>query len=493
VETVTSDSSGDFATISLPDSPDYYYWIHQNSTDINGLEVGLLQVNFAIASADLALGNVEVRRAVPVSGTITNWTSAMGDLRVQVYEHVGGNWQIQTEALSDDANFSVPALLDDGDYTLYFILDTPVIVPYLDAFLGGEFFDAEDAQKVTATAGTPLTGITMTMPDAAFITGTVTDAVTGAGIPGIWVSTEDPPEYYHWDETQTDADGDYSLRAIPGLTYAVYADDWTNSIYRSMTYKNLDPCGCTFTPVEPTLADPETGIDFALIEEDDAVYIEGVLFDDAILPPASTPAPFDNVQVHLYKPVPGGWTEIDVAESDTGFFELLLPAMGSYRMRFEIGGVWLPVIDGFGDEASALFPDALNPGCFVDTGPLDAGSLDADVAYGLIAGLNQAGGCGPQPAPSGSSGGGGGGNPSGTPRSRTFTAPDGSVVVTPTPTPTPTPTSSPSPSSSPEPSETPNPEPGPETADTGFPWWIILIVLLVLGVIITIVVIIRRR
>lgn len=483
VETVTSDSNGDFTSSTLDDSNDYYYWIHQYSTDINGLEVGLLQVDFAINSADLNLGNVTVRRAVPVSGTILNWSLAMGDVRVQVYEPGGGTWHYQTEGLSTGASFSVPALLDDGDYTLYFILDTPVTVPYLDAFLGGEFLEVDDAAKVTATAGTPLSGITMTMPDAAFISGRVTDSL-GVGIPNITVSTEDRPDLFHYDETDTDSNGYYQLRAIPGLIYAVRADDY-GFVYRSMVYQDLDPCGCAFTEVKPTYSDPATGIDFELTEEAAAVFIDGIVIDDSIY----TGFPYDNVLIHLYKPVTGGWSEVDVTQSDSGYFELLLTAFGSYRMRFEIGGVWLPLIDGLAGEGTATSPDVLGPACYVDTGPLDASSVDGDEAFLLIAGLNPAGGCGPEPAPAGSSGGG----QSSSGKGRTF---GGGTLVAPTPTPTPsaTPTSSPSPSSSPSSSPSPSETPAPAPAvDTGFPWWIILVIVLALGIIVTIIVIVRRR
>jgi hypothetical protein len=497
LETVISDSNGDFHTSSLADEPNYFFWIHQHSTDGAGLEVGLLQTFFGIsAGADVALGPVTIRRAVPVSGTITNWTPAMGNLRVQVYKPAGATWQQDAEANSTGATFSVPALLDDGQYSLRFLLDPASTAPNVDAFLGGEYFDVDLAQKFTAVAGTPTTGITMAMPPAALITGTVTDKVTGDPIANIWVSAESESGGDYSSEFYTGTDGTYVLRVVPGLTYSVYAED-TGSTYRAMMYDNLDPCGCTFTPVNPTLVQPSTGIDFALFEGVNAVFIEGIALHDSLDPGA---IPFDNVRVHLYKPVSGGWSEVDVTSSDnSGAFELALPDFGSYRLRFEQAGLWLPVLEGFATPGS---PFSLQPitGCYVDTGLVDASSVqllgpNVSVAFFVAAGLDQTGGCGPEPTPSGST-------PAGTSTSTTkhphrpssFSVAE---AITPLVIPTPTPTATPKPSASP--SDSASPTPAPTSAPTiptsiDLTWLIWLIgALLAIGIVVTIVVLVRRR
>ncbi len=487
VTTVTSDgTTGDFL-LNLPDGS-YYYWVHDGALDDSGDAYGLRSETFFITGADADLGNLEIRKYVDVTGTITNWIAAMGNIDVQLKAESGGSWFQLATTTSTGATFTISTPLNTDDYTLYFQLDSGSTAPYLPAYLGGEFLDPNAADMVSATAGTPVSGITMAMPAAALISGRVTDAVTHAGIPNIWVSTEDRPDYYYYDEIQTDANGYYTLRAIPGLTYAVYAYD-PGSVYRSMTYQNFDGCGCAFTPVHTTYVTPATGIDFALIEEADAVFIEGFVLDDEL----AFGNPYDYVLIHLYKPVSGGWREIDVTYSDYGDFELLLPAFGSYRLRFEYGGVWLPLIDGLVAEGSA-FPsfDPATAGCYVDTGVLDASSVNSDLAFFLVAGLNQAGGCGPEPTPSGSSGGGG---HSTSGHGRSSTGVGGSLVApSATPTPTPTPTSSPTPSSSPSGSPSPSETPRPIDAqplDFTWVWW--LIVLLILGIIITIIVIVRRR
>ncbi|HEY4268736.1 MAG TPA: hypothetical protein VGM94_11140 [Galbitalea sp.] len=452
VSTVSSDSTTGEFDLNLPDGS-YYYWVHDGAMDAGGDTYGLRSESFFITGADTVLGDLVIQKYVDVSGTISNWTAAMGDIHVQLKTNSGGGWFTVASADSTGASFTVPTTLVDGDYTLYFQLDLSSTAPYLDAFLGGEFLDPAAAATVTATAGTPLSGISMTMPDAAFITGTVTDSDTGVGLDNIYVSTDERPDYDFYADTYTDSNGDYSLRVIPGLTYAVYADD-PAADYISMTYQNLDGCGCTFTPVTSTYADPATGIDFALIKDASAAYIEGVVLDDS-LGASPGPDPFENVLVHLYKPVTGGWSQVDVVQSDSnGEFQLTLPTLGSYRLRFEYSGSWLPVIDGLVGQGSASGPDPAAAGCVVDTGSLDASSVNSHVAYYVIAGLNQAGGCAAEPTPSS---GGSGTSSGGHGRSHPASTIDTTTVVTPTPTPTPTATPSPSPSASDD--ATPSPQP----------------------------------
>ena len=492
VANVVTNASGEYDVLPLPVDGDYAIFVLNGATDINSDVYGYNTIQFTIVGGVAVVPDLVISRYVDIGGVIDNWSPAMGDVYVEVYRYypIGDYWTgTSFDVTSTDGTFAIPTLVGAGTYTLWFSPDD-YASPYVESFLGGEFYDPADAATFTLADGVGTSAITMHMRDAAFIYGTVTtDGITP--LAGIDIGADEQTTYpalWHYTEATTDANGEYRLSVRPGGTYAVYAYD--SPLYLGMTYDGFDACGCQFTPVVSTIATPATGIDFDLVLASSAVYIEGIVFDDALAGPSS---PLDNVLVHLYKPVTGGWTEVDVVQSDSnGDFELLLPAFGSYRMRFELAGVWLPLIDGFATEGSGPMLDPVPAGCFVDTGGLDASSVLFDLAYFVVVGLNTAGGCGPEPTP-GSSGGGGGNGSTGTPRVRTFIGDGGSVVAA-TPTPTPTPTSSPSPSSSPSDSPSPSepPIPGP-TGDAGFPWWIILIVVLVLGIIITIIVMVRRR
>ena len=479
---VTSDpTTGDFSLTGLADGQ-YYLIIGDNPitggySDVNGDTYQNFGGSFYFLPGNEDLGQIVLQKRVDVSGTIANWTSAMGNLDVQVLTDVGGgNWQTVSSGDSVGASFSIPTAVVDGDYTLYFQLPSTSTAPFLDAFLGGEFFDPASAAAVPGIAGTPITGISMTMPDAAFITGTVTDAVTGDGIPGIDVSTEDRPDELFGADTLTDADGHYTLRVIPGLTYAVFADDMSSTYY-SMTYQNLDGCGCTFTPVHSTNALPATGIDFALIVDTEA-DIAGFVLDGSLS--SGTANPFDGVTIHLYKPVTGGWSEVTTTQTDSGGdFQLVLPSLGSYRLRFEMGGVWLPAIDGLAGPGSASGPVAIS-GCFIDTGTLDASSVVTHVAFAVLAGLNQAGGCTAEPSPNSGTGSTGGTSGHGsTGHGRSVIAASDTTVATPTPTPTATSTPTPSPSASTPGDSVSTPKPtAPAPAGLDLTWlWIVLAII----------------
>lgn len=499
VSTLTSDATtGTFQLTGLADGT-YYYWVHEGAQDAAGDSYGLRSETFFITGGVTDLTDLVIKKYVDVTGTITNWTPAMGNVTVQFKEKTGGSWSTVTTTASSGASFTVSAPVDAAAYTFYFQLPSTSTAPFLDAYLGGEYFDPNSAATVTGVAGTPISGVTMAMPAAAFIRGTVTDKTTHAGIPGIWVSAEDRPATQSYAETQTDSNGDYELRVYPGLTYAVYADDFDNGLYVSMTYDGLDGCGCTYTPVPVSYASPATNIDFDLTPQAAAIYIEGIVLDGAL----GTGSPYDGVRVHLYKPFTGGWKQVSVVQSDnSGNFEVLLPALGSYRLRFEKAGVWMRVIDGFAGEGSAPGPSPIS-GCTVDTGTLDAGSVVSSVAYFAVAGLNTAGGCHAEPIVSGG-GGGGGGTVSGPPRTTRTGGTGGTGVTLPTPSATPTPEATPA--SSPTPSESPSTSPSPEPSSSATPApagyvfdfgpFLLIIVLVLVGLLIVvgvIVAVVRRR
>jgi hypothetical protein len=490
VGSLTTDASGQFTYLPVLADGDYGLFVLDGAADTPGDTYGYNTIQFTVSGGNATVPTLVLSRYVNISGVIDNWSAlGMGDVYVEVYRYypVGDYWTgTSFDVTSTDGTFTIPLTVTTGTYTLWFSPDD-YASPYVESFLGGEFYDPAVATTFHLDDGVGTSTIVMHMRDAAFVYGTVTSDGT-TPIPGILVGADEQTTYptpSHYTEATTDADGDYRLSVRPNATYVVYAYD--SPLYLGMTYDGYDACGCQFTPVVSTIATPKTGVDFDLVLASTALYLEGFVLDDQL----SLGNPLYGVYVHLYKPVPGGWTETDVSYSDgSGYFELLLPAFGSYRVRFELAGVWLPVIDGVSFEGSGGPPDLIS-GCYVDTGALDATSVSGNSAFVIFAGLDLAGGCGPEPAPS--SGGTGGHSTPGHGRT-SFGGGGNLVAATPTPTPSATPTSGPSPSSSPSdsPSASPTPDPVP-AGDAGFPLWIILIIVLVLGIIVTIIVIVRRR
>jgi hypothetical protein len=429
-------------------------------------------------------GDIELDRYENIAGTITNFDAAtMSSVRVFVdFRAAGGtSWVQLTSEETLDGTFSIPAILGLGTYALYFEIDYSAHVPFLDAYLGGSLDrDASDLIEIEDVADVAPVVVNMTLPDAAVISGHVTDAQTGDPVPGIYVSVTDQPDQNVGDEWLTDADGYYELYVVPGLTYAVYADDYDGvGPYDSMTYDGLSGCGCVYTPVQPTVVDPADGIDFALGEGSDSYGIGGYVLDDAA-------GPLDGIRVDLYSPTGDGWSLVDAvvtpdAFGGTGTFLFMRDLAGDFRLQFRdiATGRLLEVVDGgyLPTTGSPVTFDPV-PACYADLGTVSEDLL----VVALIDPATPSGTCSALPGPSG----GGGGSPgSGTPRIPKTTA--AAAVAEPTPTPTPSATPTPKPSTDPEPTATPAPEPTPASAlDLSWLVWVLLAMLavLVIGVVV---------
>lgn len=490
---VPSDPNGD-VILTLPDG-DYFYYVHDGENDSVGDSFGNSAAGVSVAGADQTLPDFTVNRYADVSGVIDNWSPAMaaaGGVDVQLWYHnaLPDYWAgTSYSVLSLDGTFSFPAIIFDQPYTLDFEMYDGNS-PYLDAFLGGELDDPALATQLVGVPGDGFPGLTMTMPDAALITGTVT---TGGTTPldGIWINALDQPDENFDFETTTDALGQYSLYVRPGLTYAVHADDYDlipGGPYDSMTFDGWDGCGCNFDPVTPTLAVPSPDIDFDLLVGTTALQIGGVAADDSS-------NYIDGIQVRLFRASGAAWVLDDVVVSDSTSpplnFGFVLANPAQYRLQFVTpGGVVLSVIDG----ATQSDPFGPNPGLPVALAPVPACYADLDtvsvslIVFAILDPATAAGTCANlDAAPSGPSGSG-----SGTVTSRPLPAAAVQALaaaIRPKPTATPSPT--PRPSASPTPDATATsgdePPPGPDL------WWLVWLALGVIVIAIAGGVIFRRR
>ncbi|WP_309710052.1 hypothetical protein [Pseudolysinimonas sp.] len=481
-----SDASG-LVTVTLPDDA-YFFYVIDGSTDGTST-YGSAYGSVTVSGTDPAPLQLIVNRYVDISGQIDPWTSEMtaAGVEVQLYAYYssGGFWSgTSFSEVTYDGSYTFPALIFDQPYTLDFEMDEEN-TPYLDAFLGG-FDDPALATQLDGEPGVGFSGLTMSMPPAASISGTVTD-INGLPIEGIWIWAEDDPDYNEYVETQTDADGEYTLYVRPGLTYVVHADDWDNDDYVPMTYDGWDGCGCEFDPVTP----PASDIDFELVAADTELVIPGVVFDAA-----SELVP--DLEVRLFRHVGSAWVLDDVVVSDDGSslgypFNFVFYLAESAEFRIQIAdstGKILRIDEGGTSPDLSGAPTSFDPlpACYGDIG------IVTDVVFAFVAvdPSTPSGACASLDA--GASGGtGGSGSTPAKPRSK---AGGSSSVVAPTPTPTPTatptPSATPRPSASPTPTATPPIEVPPASGSDL--WWLLWVAIGTLAIVIVggVVYVVRR-
>lgn len=476
---VTSDpATGDFL-VNVPADGEYSYEIEGEFDDLGYGYVSQSDLFDVVGTYDF--GDLVLERFENVAGTIDNWDPAMTEVYLTVYflDPLSGSWDVVGyDASTTDGTFSVPAILDDGYYTMQFTMYPFSTAPYLDAYLGGEFDEPDESAYFFATAGSPQT-ISMTLPPAAMITGRVTADGGATALSGILVvALQESGAATHGDFASTDGSGEYAVRARPGETYSVSVFDPSGGPdpYAAMTYNGFYGCSCQFTPVIPTALDPAADVDFEMTRESELFVILGELSATSF----DTGPDLEDIRIHVQRLVAGTWTELAVAESDSfGEFEVVVPRDDiAYRLIFEDSGTVLRVVDGEVGPGSAPAGDPVPAGCFVDTGVADPSWLDSGVLYYVDLGLNPGGGCSTTPVPPGSPG-----TQIGSGRGRTA-ATSSPVVPNAAPTPTPTPTVTPRPTTSPTPAAADPADPAPASAPDL--WWLLwvgigLLVIVVMG------------
>jgi len=478
--TISTDSNGYFTIPGLEDEPGGYEVFFQEGTMGTGSQRFSVGQRFFTVAGGVVGGldtPIVVDRYAPVSGSIANWSAAMGDVGVILYVNNGFGWQqININppgyTTSTDGTFTISApLRATSQYTLRFIVDSDTS-PYLDAYLGGELDDPAAATHFAGVPNTGVSGLSMTLADAAVITGHVMSG--GVPVAGIEVQAENSFEYGYGE---TDSLGEYTLYVRPGTDYVVYT--YGDALHAGMTYDGFD-CSCTnYTPVATSVAVPATGIDFDLVY-DPEFDLEGTVAED--VGPAYPP--IEGLDVKLYKLSVGGeWVLHDDFVSIDGApnFGFTLTSTGEYRIQFvDAGGRVLLIVDGYTSVAFGPF-DQLDPvpACYAELGELQ----DFSELFALVDPTTAAGVCAALAAPVPPSGGGGTGSTTTKPRGTSTGA-----VATPTATPTPsaTPTSSPTPrpTADPTPTATPGATEEPPASAPDF-WWLLWVLL---GVVVIVVV-----
>jgi Carboxypeptidase regulatory-like domain len=232
--------------------------------DGTSIAVGL---NAAVSGIDFVL-----QRLGAIAGTVTETTTdaPLPGLRIELYQLDGS--YVGSDYTDADGHYLME-YLDSGSYA---VATDSYYGEYVDELYddipcpGGYNYgcDGEDPTPVAVMLETTTGGIDFALDRFGDITGTVTDAETGAPISGleVYLVSEDGGSYhYHY----TDASGQYRFGGLDSGDYFVKTYDYYSGVYVDEVYDDI-PCqlGCdpaeVGTPIAVSLNATTSDIDFEL-------------------------------------------------------------------------------------------------------------------------------------------------------------------------------------------------------------------------------------
>ena len=231
VETASTDATGQYVTQTVLRAGDYRVkFIPNDNGSACGYAPEFYNHKASSEAADLVRItppnsatniNAALQPGSNISGRVTAGSGAgVKDVYVQVYDSTGE--RVADGRTNTAGVYSTAPALPSGSYRVGFFLRSDDVGRYLD-----EFYDDKTAlalsKPITLTAPDPVTGIDAVLAQGGAITGRVTGADTGAGLPYVAVSVEnaagDSVAY-----ASTDSAGDYTTAALPGGNYHVRFD-----------------------------------------------------------------------------------------------------------------------------------------------------------------------------------------------------------------------------------------------------------------------------
>ena len=288
------------------------------------------------------------------------------------------SWQARTNALGA---YAVSGLAAGAYY-----VKTRAGAPHLDQLYDGVRCPDGSCEVTAGTgvgvaAGSTTAGIDFALQAGGIVSGTVTDASTGAPLASVQV------DVYAWNRARagggrTDALGHYAAAGLPAGTYYVRTDagaDYLDEVFPGVPCPDVSCAVTTGSGVPVTAGATTPGIDFALGAAAAAGgAIAGTVTD------AGTGSPLAGIPVGIYTPAGGwaGWAPTDVhgAYTKTGL------APGTYYVRTSGS---LPYVDQL--YAGVPCPDG---GCTLAAGTaviVTAGATAANIDFGLERGGTIAG------------------------------------------------------------------------------------------------------
>lgn len=197
-----------------------------------------------------------------VSGTVTDATTGLPieDIFVEVLDLDGG--RVEATFTQADGTYQTQTTLASGQYLVRFNADGRFAsCTYVTAYYGGQLRE-EDAEQITVSAPTPLTGIDAQLTRGSILFGRLTDAGTGEPITSGQVSVYDADNNAVGFGRLTFLGGWYTDTGLPSGSYRLrfsdYDDGYIDEYYDdALSFEEA-------TPVEVTAPTDITGLDAAL-------------------------------------------------------------------------------------------------------------------------------------------------------------------------------------------------------------------------------------
>jgi len=318
--------------------------------------------NTVTVLADQTTGgiNAVLSQAGSISGQVTNGTSGIANVWVEVYDastygHLGSS---QTDA---DGNYTIGGL-PTGTYKVVFGGVAGYSMEWYD--------DAQDqasATSVPVTAGSPTTGVDAVLSASGDIAGTVTDGANGIQYMNVsacrWdVGTQMCSPYYY---AMTDSSGNYSLTGLPTGQYKVQFNG--EGVYLSEWYNDTQDMNLA-TVIGVSAGATTSGINAVLTQ---AGAISGRVTSNGTTGIPSAPVSVVNASTGAY---------IQSTMTDPAGYYTVNIAAGQYKVSFDATGF---ITEWYNDKTSFESADTVTV-----TGGIMTNSIDAVLSL-----------AGPQPSP----------------------------------------------------------------------------------------------
>ena len=271
-------------------------------------------------TAGVTVTHINAHLAAYATGTIIGMMTA-ADSGLGVNGYVYAHNSVGSIVRSDYASGGEYVLdyLPPGVYRVRFSPYSPYVSIYYD---GQPDFGA--ATRITVTAGTTVPDINQAVPLGGTITGTVTDTLTGAGIPGVRVYTKRVVGGWASKSTYTGLDGRYLLEGLPAGEYKVQFDP--PSPYLGEWYADAGSEGAAqLVSVTLGTVTPHIGAGLAA---------GGVI--TGLVTASDTGAPLPGAYVNVYSETGAYVAGYIYVNRDGSYQTPGLPA-GNYRLSFEKG------------------------------------------------------------------------------------------------------------------------------------------------------------